>query len=110
VPAILTGLGGNRGLLGDVIDVFLEEAPQRIAAARAALEQGDASEIASQAHTLKSMVGLFTMAEPFAAARELEAIGKRGDLIAAAEGIATLDSTVAALADRLRALRLDLQK
>jgi HPt (histidine-containing phosphotransfer) domain-containing protein len=93
-----------------VVDVFLKDAPQRIADARAALDRGDAGAVAAEAHALKSMVGLFTMAEPFAAARELEAIGKRGDFIAAAEGMTTLDRTIAALADRLRALRLDLQK
>jgi HPt (histidine-containing phosphotransfer) domain-containing protein len=80
LDTILAGVGGKRDLLAEVLDVFLVDAPQRIADARAALEKSDAAGVAGQAHTLKSMIGLFTMAEPFAAARELEAVAKRGDL------------------------------
>jgi two-component system, sensor histidine kinase and response regulator len=108
VAAILAGLGGDRALLGEVIDVFLADAPLRLAEARAALEKGDAAAIAAQAHTLKSMVGLFTTAEAFAAARELEAIGKQGDLAQAAQASATLEGAVATLEARLRALRAEL--
>jgi HPt (histidine-containing phosphotransfer) domain-containing protein len=108
VDAILAGLGGDRALLGEVIDVFLADAPLRLAEARAALEKGDAAAIAAQAHTLKSMVGLFTTSEPFAAARELEAIGRQGDLVQAAQASATLEAAVATLEARLRALRAQL--
>jgi two-component system, sensor histidine kinase and response regulator len=110
VEAILVGLGGDRALLGEVIDVFLADAPLRLAEARAALEKGDAAAIAAQAHTLKSMVGLFTTSEPFAAARELEAIGKQGDLALAAQAAATLEGAVATLETGLRALRAELRK
>jgi two-component system, sensor histidine kinase and response regulator len=110
VEAILVGLGGDRALLGEVIDVFLADAPLRLAEARAALEKGDAAAIAAQAHTLKSMVGLFTTSEPFAAARELEAIGKQGDLALAAQAAATLEGAVATLETRLRALRVELRQ
>jgi ubiquinone biosynthesis protein UbiJ len=48
------------------------------------------------------------MAEPFVAARELEAIGKQGDLASAAEAVATLEAAVATLDARLRALRAEL--
>ena len=107
-PTILAGVGGKRDLLAEVIDVFLVDAPLRLADARAALEKSDAAGIAGQAHTLKSMIGLFTMAEPFAAARELEAVAKRGDLALAAEGLATLEGAVAALEARLRTLRAEI--
>ena len=110
VAAILAGVGGNRALLAEVIDVFLVDAPLRLADARAAFEKGDAAAIAAQAHTLKSMVGLFTMSTPFAAARELEAIGKQGDLSQVARASATLESAVTALEERLRALRLELER
>ena len=108
VEAMLAGLGGNRALLAEVIDVFLADAPLRLADVRAALEKGDATAIAAQAHTLKSMVGLFTTSEPFAAARELEAVGKQGDLALAAQVSVTLEGAIATLEIRLRALRADL--
>ena len=88
LATILAGVGGKRDLLAEVLDVFLVDAPLRLADARAALEKSDAAGVAGQAHTLKSMIGLFTMAEPFAAARELEAVARRGDLPLAAEGLA----------------------
>jgi HPt (histidine-containing phosphotransfer) domain-containing protein len=91
-----------------VLDVFLVDAPLRLADARAALEKSDPAGIAAQAHTLKSMIGLFTMAEPFAAARELEAVARRGDLPLAATGLATLEGAVAALDTRLRTLRAEI--
>jgi HPt (histidine-containing phosphotransfer) domain-containing protein len=109
VPAILAGVGGNRDLLGEVVDVFLVDAPLRLADARAALEKSDAVEIAAQAHGLKSMVGLFTMSEAFIAARELEAIAKLGDLAGAAKAVATLEDAVATLEARLRTLRAELE-
>jgi len=108
LAAILAGVGGKRDLLAEVIDVFLVDAPLRLADARAALEKSDAAGVAGQAHTLKSMIGLFTMAEPFAAARELEAVARRGDLALAAEGLATLEGAVAGLEARLRTLRVEI--
>ena len=108
LATILAGVGGKRDLLTEVLDVFLVDAPLRLADARAALEKSDAAGIAGQAHTLKSMIGLFTMAEPFAAARELEAVGRRGDIALAAEGLATLEGAVGALEVRLRALRAEI--
>ncbi len=109
VPAILTGMGGNRDLVREVVDVFLTDAPLRLAEARAALEKGDAAAIAAQAHGLKSMVGLFTMAEPFFAVRELEAIARQGDLPGAAKAMTTLEGAVAALEARLRTFRAELE-
>ncbi len=108
VSSILAGLGGSRELLREVIDVFLKDAPVRLADTRAALDTGDAAAIAGQAHALKSMVGLFTTAEPFAAARELEARGKQGDLTGAVAAISALDGAVESLAERLRTLRAEL--
>ncbi len=105
LDTILAGVGGKRDLLAEVLDVFLVDAPLRLADARAALEKSDPAGVAGEAHTLKSMIGLFTMAEPFAAARELEAVAKRGDLSLAADGLATLERAVTTLEARLRTLR-----
>jgi len=55
------------------------------------------------------MVGLFTTAEAFAAARELEARGKQGDLTASGEATSALVSAVEALMEQLRALQTELQ-
>jgi CheY-like chemotaxis protein len=108
LATILEGVGGKRDLLAEVVDVFLVDAPLRLADARAALEKGDPAAVAAQAHTLKSMIGLFTMSVPFVTARELEAVGKQGDLAQAAEGLRALESEVAVLQERLRTLRAEI--
>jgi two-component system, sensor histidine kinase and response regulator len=108
VPSILAGLGGSRELLREVIDVFVNDAPARLTDTRTALAAGDGAAIAGQAHALKSMVGLFTTAEAFAAARELEARGKQGDLAGAAEAMTALNGAVEGLLGRLRTLRAEL--
>jgi len=109
VPSILAGLGGNRDLLREVIDVFLKDAPVRLTETRTAVDNRDAAAIASQAHALKSMVGLFTTAEAFASARELEARGKQGDFTASVEAMSALVSAVEALMEQLRELQTELQ-
>ena len=108
LATILAGVGGKRDLLAEVLDVFLVDAPFASRTRGPRSRKSDPAGIAGQAHTLKSMIGLFTMAEPFAAARELEAIGKRGDLALAAEGLATLEGAVAVLEARLRTLRAEI--
>jgi hypothetical protein len=88
--------------------VFLNDAPARLTDTRTALAAGDGAAIAGQAHALKSMVGLFTTAEAFAAARELEARGKQGDLAGSAEAMTALNGAVEGLLGRLRTLRAEL--
>ena len=62
-PTLLAGFGGNRKLLGDVIDVFLEDSPNLMAAIRQAADRLDAPALASSAHALKGSIGLFDPAE-----------------------------------------------
>ena len=60
--AQLHGIGGSE-FVHKMIDLFLEEAPQRIAAARKGQQSGSFEEIAAASHSLKSS------AHPFGATK-----------------------------------------
>lgn len=74
---------GGRGFLREMIDLFLEHAPERIRSARAALEDGDHQTLYRAAHSLKSTAGnlgarglqrVSERVEARAAERDLEAV------------------------------------
>ncbi len=77
---LLASLGGNRKLVGDVIAVFLEEAPRQVAAMRDAAARRDVESLNAAAHTLKGSIGLFTREGPYEQARRLEARARTGDV------------------------------
>jgi len=76
--AVLRRLGGDEALLADVVRLFLEDCPQRLAAIEAALERGDADDIRSAAHALKGPAGNLSATALFEAARALERAGAEG--------------------------------
>jgi two-component system, sensor histidine kinase and response regulator len=79
-------VGGDPDLLQVLLDAFLAEAPQQLAAVRQALQAGDAPTLRRAAHTLKGSAGYFGARPVIEAAYQLERISA-----AAAEG-QTLDA------------------
>jgi HPt (histidine-containing phosphotransfer) domain-containing protein len=73
-------LGGDEKLLADVLLVFREDCPARLAAIKAAVEARDAKRISSSAHALKGAAGNLSATALFEAARTLEQIGADGRL------------------------------
>ncbi|MES1254549.1 MAG: response regulator, partial [Acidobacteriota bacterium] len=73
-------LGGDEKLLADVLLVFREDCPARLAAIKAAVEARDAKRISSSAHALKGAAGNLSATGLFEAARTLEQIGTDGQL------------------------------
>lgn len=71
---------GDPGLLVDVLDLFLEDAPQRLAELGEALGGGDAERLGRAAHGLKSSSAYVGAAGLAGACRELEALGRAGSL------------------------------
>ena len=74
---------GDRGLFEDVIAIFLDDCPRRLAAISAAVERSDATLIEETAHILKGAAGNLAATRLFDAARTLERIGASGQLGAA---------------------------
>jgi PAS domain S-box-containing protein len=96
--AALAEVGGDRQLLAQLADIFLEEYPKEMTALRRAIDRGDAPGLQQAAHTLKGELNTFAARTAFATALQLETLGRQGDLAAAGATLATLAQEV----DRLR--------
>ncbi|MBI2159738.1 MAG: Hpt domain-containing protein [Candidatus Rokubacteria bacterium] len=85
-------VGGDRQLLRELVAIFVEEAPGRLAELRRAAAARDATTVERVAHSLKGSAGLLGAASLHAASAELEerAVAKRvdgaADLVARVEG------------------------
>jgi two-component system, sensor histidine kinase and response regulator len=110
VPALLAGFGGNRKLLGEVIDVFLADSPNVMAAIQQAAEQRDGKALASSAHALKGSIGLFVQQNAYETARRLERMAASGDFTGVQDACATLEGEMAGLRATLGDLRKQLRR
>jgi CheY-like chemotaxis protein len=73
--SLLARMGGDEDLLRDVVQLFLSDCPERMAAIRAAIDAGDPSRLRGEAHTLKGAAANLSAAGLAEAARALEEIG-----------------------------------
>lgn len=110
VRALTELLGDDREALAELVDAFLEEAPERLAELRRGAEQGDAALAGRAAHTLKSNGLTFGARELAAVCRTLEAAAREDaldgsrDLIDRADALwPHVRAQLAALAHRGRA-------
>jgi len=84
---------GRPGLLAKVVGLYLDDAPQRLAALREGIDQGNAETVRKAAHALKSgsaNVGAATLAR---LCRELEELGRDGCLPRMADLNAEINAT-----------------
>ena len=103
VIADLKDLSGA-DLLHALIDVFLDETPKLLVAMDVAVHAGDVDGFRRSAHSLKSNAETFGAAELAGMARELEAMGRAGDLSVGARLTEVRIACEAACAE-LRSLR-----
>jgi two-component system sensor histidine kinase/response regulator len=99
--SILQRLEGNSELLTELIQLFLEEAPQLMESMRKALQQGDMLTLARSAHSMKGAAGNFLAHRTVSAASQLESEAKRGDGESVKVGLATLEVVVERLLPEL---------
>jgi two-component system sensor histidine kinase/response regulator len=76
-------LSGNRALMGDVIRVFLEDLPLRMAAIHDAVSRRDASALGAAAHALKGAAANLSAGGLFEASHVLERIANESHMDAA---------------------------
>src|SRR6266853_4215753 len=93
--------GGDLHLRREIIEMFLEDCPVRVAAIRAAVEQRDAAALASSAHSRKGAGGYLSAIAAREAASSLEQIGREGRMDDAEAALARLDAAVAELIPEL---------
>jgi CheY-like chemotaxis protein/HPt (histidine-containing phosphotransfer) domain-containing protein len=86
VTAALAAVGGDRGLLKEIVALFRTGAPGWLGELADALAERDAARVRRIAHTLKNSAGYFGAGSTYALALELEERGRNNDL-AGAESI-----------------------
>ncbi len=101
---LMRRVGGDPGLLEELVALFLESLPERLAALRVAIEQRDRHALERAAHTLKGSVGNFSARSAFEAALRLEGMGREGDLGQAETAVAALEAEIARLKPALASL------
>jgi PAS domain S-box-containing protein len=83
-------VGGDRELLRELVQVFLDEWPRWRAELRQAVARRDAAGLRNVAHTIKGTMGQFGARAAWAAAQRLETMGQEGNLDGADEAGAAL--------------------
>jgi PAS domain S-box-containing protein len=105
--ALLKGVDGDRRLLRELARLFLADYPRHLAQIKNALCVGDAETLANTAHALKGAVGNFAAQKAVAAAELMEIHSRRGELRAATDAYATLESELAQFALELKSIALN---
>jgi CheY-like chemotaxis protein len=103
---VLARLEGDRELLSEMAALFLEEYPKLHSNIKTALLHQDAKALERAAHRLKGSVGNFAALKAFEAARQLERMGRYGDLTHATAALATLEKELSRLQPILTTLRM----
>ena len=91
--------------INELIDAFLEDAPNMIQSMRTAAAAGDVETFRRNAHSLKSNAYTFGAAELGRLARELEVMGRENNL-AIGNKVEVLNQEFEMVAQELRGLRI----
>ena len=105
LEALLETTGGDPGFLAELVDTYLSDAVEQLAAMRQAIAVANPEELRRAAHSLKSnsaSVGARTLAS---LCQELEQRARNGVLEGAPERLAHIEMAYTAVEDGLRALR-----
>jgi two-component system, sensor histidine kinase and response regulator len=102
--AALVQVDGDEELLGELAKMLLDELPIQLTALRDAVARGDSKAIERTAHALKGAVGNFAARGSFDRARDLEMMGRVGDLAYASEALGGLEESLQRLEPALARL------
>jgi PAS domain S-box-containing protein len=103
--ALLDGLGGDRKLLFELVDLFLADTPKLLAKVERAIARSDAARLKDAAHALKGSVANFDSGSVFESVRHLEVLGRENDLANATTAFAAAKAEINRLSLALRSLR-----
>jgi CheY-like chemotaxis protein len=101
LDATLERLGGSREILGQVVQMFRDDAPALAAAIRRAVEGGNLSAAALAAHNLRGSALILGAAPLVDSAQALEEAADRGDATQARGALTRLEAELARLMARL---------
>jgi HPt (histidine-containing phosphotransfer) domain-containing protein len=95
---------GEPDVLTEVLELFLQDVPRRIARLRASCAAGDAAELHKTAHSLKGSAGNVGAQALLAICRQLDDQGRAGDLTEAKQLVDALDAEFARVEVAIRQL------
>jgi HPt (histidine-containing phosphotransfer) domain-containing protein len=78
--ALLDSIGGDREFLKELIETFFTDAPEQFALLKSSLAEGHAETFRRAAHSFKSNAASFGATNLAALCKQLEDLGKSGDL------------------------------
>ena len=95
LAATLRWVAGDEKLLGELVAIFVEDAPQQVRDLHAALERRDVDEVERLSHGLKGVVANFGAVPARAVAGDLEEVARDRRLEGAGALVARLDVEIA---------------
>jgi len=101
---LLERVGGDRELLAEVVELFLQDSAKQLCELKEAVADGDALRVCRTAHTIKGTVSNLASPLAVATALRLEEMGRGGNLAGAAEGLAALERVIEQLKEALTAV------
>ncbi len=97
--------GGDREFMAEIIDTFLEDAPDLVANMRKGVDQGNAADLRLAAHSLKSNSADFGAETLRELCKQAELLGKMGELDGADSLVSRAASEYAVVETALKTLR-----
>lgn len=108
LDAALGRVDGDRELLVEMADLFLDEYPRLLSTLRDAVAHGNAPTAAYAAHTLKGSVANFAAMPAFMAAQKIERIARQGDIAQVHAAFADLEAQLNRLKPVLTNLKIEI--
>jgi two-component system, sensor histidine kinase and response regulator len=104
IDQLRSNVGDDEALIGELLELFASEAATHVATICDAAAGGDAKAVHLAAHTLKGAASAITAARVAQAAGTIEQLARAGALDGVASSIGDLQSELAVLEGRLRAV------
>lgn len=105
VAETLDRLGGDEMLLHEVLQIFLDGAPTRMATLRQAVTDQNPEVLERAAHSLKGEVGYLGISALSQQARELEEMGRNRDMQKASKVLVEFENGISVVLNQMRALQ-----
>ncbi len=101
LAAALARVDGDKELLKEIAEIFLEEYPGTVSEIRNAIAAKDPEALQRAAHSLKGSIGNFGSGGAYEAALRLEQMGRQGELDQSEQALKELENTLEILTSQL---------
>lgn len=103
---IMENFMDDEELLFESIDLFIDRVASRMSTLQTAVTSKDLEATMAEAHTIKGMVGIFSIGEAFEAAKVMETNTRKGILDGIDDDFADLQAKISSLVEALAQWRL----